>query len=313
MNPEQSIKVQLNITGTIATLNAEHTQLFFYHNFPRRPSQHDYRLGLGILSSILKRGLLLTPELAHAPRYGNLEPKIFIQQRVSFTALTPSELRQHADFFGEFSLEYDTSVLRSFGVLPALYLTPPIPGAPLLDPAGAATLRLLVQSRELFETLHRWRETGTEEQKALVNSLLPTVQSSSDVVIQELKYALQTLCNLYYPTENLDHVGLLHYYEQREWKIVPGFAIGGAWIYPELDDDAREELLSLNPRFFEFVLAPETRRIDKCLTFPGVAGKNIVKAARRLLVPDSVVADAAKIVASSGLSISVEPFSNVTG
>jgi hypothetical protein len=147
--------------------------MYLYHSFPRRPNQRDYGQGLKILDSILKRGPLLTPELMTAPAYKNLDGGCFIQKRVCFTALKPEELLKHSNFFGEFSLEFDPSALRSFGVLPALYLTPPIPGATLIDSAGAMTLRLLLETHEVFETLHQKSAGGTDEEKEFINSLLP--------------------------------------------------------------------------------------------------------------------------------------------
>ena len=97
--------------------------MFFYHSFPRKPNQRDHQLGIRILASILKRGLLITPEERIFPSYNNLQPRSFIQERVCFTALSRDEIPNHADTFGEFSLELNSNALRAFGALPALYLT----------------------------------------------------------------------------------------------------------------------------------------------------------------------------------------------
>jgi hypothetical protein len=148
--------------------------------------------------------------------------------------------------------------------------------------------------------------------KSLSIHFYPHLPSAADASIQELKYAIQTLLNLYYPTEDLDHVGMLHYYQQREWKIVPNFAVDGKWIYPKLDDDARNELLALNANYFESRLPTGKRRVDECASFPGVARGSIIEAARRILVPDCILSEATNVVAQHRFEIPVERISRVT-
>jgi hypothetical protein len=110
-------------------------EVFFYHSFPRHHEHdRDFSLGLGILRSILKNGLLLTAEAF--PRSGQHPHVDFVQSRVCFTSAMPSDLRKHSRAFGKFSIEFKGEVLRAFGVQPAFYLAGSLPGVGMFNDAG---------------------------------------------------------------------------------------------------------------------------------------------------------------------------------
>jgi hypothetical protein len=52
----------------------------FYHSFPRFQNQGDHQYGLNVLDSILRIGLLITPELRIVAGYKNLGPIAYLQK-----------------------------------------------------------------------------------------------------------------------------------------------------------------------------------------------------------------------------------------
>src|ERR1700690_3571064 len=97
---------------------------YFYHNFPRN-GNGNVELGLNVLKSMLRSGLLFVPEVTKLKdAKGNVLHPV-IQQRICFTELSRSEIEKHAEQFGDFALEYDQAELRRLGAMPVIY----IPGA----------------------------------------------------------------------------------------------------------------------------------------------------------------------------------------
>ena len=206
----------------------------------------------------------------------NLVNCLFLQQRVCFTALERDELSEHSKYFGEFSFEFEPTNLRAFGVLPAFYLTAPLPNGEFIHGAGGWVLRSLVESAEVFSNLY---DRKHRDDKEFVNRVFPPGASDEPnaTSIEELMFSIQAVLNLYYPTEDLSHPEIreLGYYKQREWKIIPNFAINNRWIYPRVKDfpDVQTELLKLNPVFFEKPLFTTNKpRVEQCLMFPSLHG-----------------------------------------
>jgi len=99
---------------------------YFYHSFPRRSEgENEIDKGLQILRSIVKSGLLLTPEQTswQEPVSGGglSEPWKVIQKRACFTELATTELKRHSDVFGRFALEFEIQGLRQLGAIPVFY------------------------------------------------------------------------------------------------------------------------------------------------------------------------------------------------
>ena len=109
---------------------------YFYHSFPQAPVPPDeewlghpecYKVGLGIIEAICRVGLLLTPERWEFPPEEvsggrPSEPLPVFQKRLCFTELSPSELSNHASYFGPFSLEYELITLCNIGLMPVIYI-----------------------------------------------------------------------------------------------------------------------------------------------------------------------------------------------
>lgn len=283
-----------------------------YHSFPRGPKKDDPDFGLKVLESILKIGLLITPEERKAPKYKHLQEKLILQLRVCFTALRPEELAEHAKTFGTFSFEFAPAALRDFGVLPAFYLTTPLPDGSLLHEAGGEVLRSIVATKDMIRTMLEKRDGADEAEKDFVYRVYAGRPKDDEVELRELYFALQALLNLYYPTEDLKYNGLLGYYEQREWKIIPNFAHNREWHYPVVEGEARENLLKLNPGYFGRVLQTTGNpRIDDCLSFSKVGEKLLLEKANRLIVPDEVFDQAQKLVADNHFAFPVVKVTDV--
>ena len=278
--------------------------IYFYHSFPRLPHQSDHALGLKILDSILEKGLLLTAELQTFPACRGLNAGEFIQQRVCFTALTTDQLPDHAKAFGSFSLEFDCKVLRNFGVLPAVYFSGRLPNGEIFNEAGGMLARHLLEAHNVLKDLWILHDCGADEKKKLAKAVLDEIHPSK-IPIQTLHFTLQALLNLYYPTDDPERTGPLHYYQQREWKIVPNLSYGGQWHYPPPTPEEATKLLQINPDFFAKVIQGKPR-VEQCSFFT-VDGKNLVDFVRRIIVPDAVLDDARQIVATRARAIEVTP------
>ena len=95
---------------------------FFCHSFPRRRRDTDSLAidkGLVILSSIVRSGFLLTPEMVewreHLDDGTQSDPIQVFQKRVCFTELAPQELSEHGNLFGAFAIEFPLENLRLLG------------------------------------------------------------------------------------------------------------------------------------------------------------------------------------------------------
>jgi len=275
-------------------------KVYFYHSFPR---QKDRALGLRILESILKKGLLLTAEYKTIRRCSDLCTKKFLQRRVCFTALTPDKVRSHARKFGSFSFEFDARALREFGALPALYLSGRLPNAGMLNQGGEEIARHLLLVHDALRRLWDMHDNGTPRQKRLAVAVLKKIKPEKKTV-QELFFTAQTLLNLYYPTDDPKWTGPLGYYEQREWKITPNLVYRRKWHYDRLTEQECAELIALNPDFFGRKIRGKTRA-SLSFRFAKIGNANVVASARRLIVPDSLVAKCRRIVKSAGFRISV--------
>lgn len=282
---------------------------YFYHSFPRKPNNRNRALGLKILDSILKNGLLLTAEQREFPSSEGLRKGTFVQKRVCFTALTPNRLAHHSRTFGSFSLEFRGSAIRDFGALPAVYFSGRLPNGGLLNDSGESLVRHLLEAYGDLRRLWDLKDKGTNKQIALANAVLKKIHPSG-IPIQKLYFALQALLNLYYPTDDKKWTGPLHYYHQREWKIIPNFAYKNTWHYKPLTEEQRTELLKINRKFF-YAKINGKPRVDLCSCFYDVGGKNIVASIRRIIVPDDVVKEATSLVVAHRRKIKVIPASHL--
>lgn len=142
----------------------------FFHSFPRpRHSDTQETLnarGLAILRLINDIGLIAAPEVVewHVPlQDGKQRPIKYNQIRMYFTELHESELRQHAQRFGPFALEFEVGRLCQMGALPVIYIPQPVaPGD--LSAIGAVLVMELHHVEATIRMLETLRASTNERE-----------------------------------------------------------------------------------------------------------------------------------------------------
>jgi hypothetical protein len=104
----------------------------------------------------------------------------------------------------------------------------------------------------------------------------------------------------------------LHFFQQREWKIIPCFAFGGEpFAYRRLLPSEKQELLALNHHFFGADVLGR-RRVERVPVFQGVGKNHVIEGVNRIIVADKRIASFADdLVKSAGLKIPVVPMSEL--
>ncbi len=267
----------------------------FYHSFPRprdgRSRHASLELGLDILRSLMRWGLLLVPETTVVAGV-----RLF-QRRLCFTALASSELTAHASAFGEFAIEYDTAPFLALGALPAFYLPNQTGG---FEDLGDAGRRLVFGLHSIQHVLEKLKDSTDPIAVEIADDLARAKAPD----LHNLFWVPHTAKNLFYPAGS-DRHGVskpLAYYAQREWKIIENFprtdASGKAvWDFHKLNDDQKSDICRINTWFEEEVwLGCGFRRIDECMLLDTMAGNKVVEMGRRIIVPDDVLEKAWEIV-----------------
>jgi hypothetical protein len=163
LNHSELSQVQEFRMSDIETGLPEH---FHYHSFPRRgrKTAEEIAKGLKILGSIVKSGLLLTPEKVewpgeHRGPSKRAEPIVSFDRRVCFTHLHPSEILKHADHFGIFSVEFDNPSLRVLGAMPVFYV-PVSEGYVGYEGLGVSIAARIADFQNLLERLETFRKVA---------------------------------------------------------------------------------------------------------------------------------------------------------
>ena len=284
-----------------------------------------------ILRSIVKSGLLLTPEQTswQEPVSGGglSKPIRVIQKRACFTELAPTELKRHSEDFGRFALEFKIQGLRQLGAIPAFYF----PRAST-DDIGmeSSAASLLCRTGEIQTLLNRLGDLedlikATKNKSAILNlknnvtgKQKPTHMTISDAQdflsflthgnqsASILRNALRVLCSFFYPAEDLNHTDVMGYYRQREWRIVANMSKLGKEQTRPLSEEEVEHLLHLDVEFFgeeEEYFTGLHRRVDQCKYFDVLEGKNFIHYVRRVIVPREALHEAAVILEGDGMPI----------
>jgi hypothetical protein len=219
---------------------------FFFHSFPRprnlETREDVLRKGALIARSLLDNGLLLTPECYTYPLLDNSGGVVDIieavQRRICFTELEASGLPQHSETFGPFALVYEVVPLRRLGALPIFYIPLVVSGGYLSGLASellagltdasrivsslAAVRRHLASSAKLSLDYRGRSVAFAPEQADAIRFFIDTLMDSARADLGTTESRLRTTASCFYPTENPDFTEPLHYYRQREWRIVGG-------------------------------------------------------------------------------------------
>jgi hypothetical protein len=302
---------------------------FFYHSFPRpRAGVRDQTLkGLTILRSMCRNGLLLVPERVSWNDPTGTQPgdrTYALQRRIAFTELAPDELRSHAETFGPFALEYGIADLRSFGILPVIYVPDTAGLGPALDWTGVALLARLADAVQVIASLAEAQQLTTpimkmdlivrgelfhsrefdERETAAIRDYLSLIQRAPGRPLTEILGALRTLASLFYPTEHPQYTGLLGYYRQREWRLFSGASLAGQPTSNITSEAQRRELLEIDADFFSRTLPfpdGEATLAAKSHYLPAVGGRHVLAIANRIIVPASAEDETKAILRDHGL------------
>lgn len=308
---------------------------FLYHSFPRRGRDNSdlaITRGLAILSSMIKSGLLLTPEVTDWKEHlqdGTLSlPVKLFQKRICFTLLPPSQLQEHAKTFGPFAFEYSVENLRILGGVPVFYL----PYARETDMGfegigGAIMARLseiqtfltrLSELDNLIQTTQNKNELlNVTNNRIEVAQTRCTVGAAEDL-IHFLTYEMQPpsqllntirgLSGFFYPTEDPNFTGILDYYRQREWRIIGNMIKNGKESTRSLREAEIEKLIEIDNEFFGHQLDFPTgvyNRAEQSLIFHEVDNKHVLHFAHRLIVPENALEEASQIIGDFNKNLEV--------
>lgn len=307
-------------------------QRFFYHSFPRpRKSQDPHTKGAAILESACRNGLLLVPELVsfHDPSGSRQGDKVHaLQRRMCFTELAPLELGDHAKVFGPFGFEYDIGTLRSWGVLPVIYVPDWGEGRKVREATGVSLIARLADATQILQTLAgalrldgatlvvdlRRREGGTvtrefdPHETAAIREYIRFLEGATGQRMEEVVGAVSSISSLFYPTENLTYTGELGYYRQREWRLFSGQFVAGQPMTELTNLGQQKELLKIDRTFFGRKLKfpdGEATLAEKSHYLARVDGIHPLAMARRIIVPEVFESQAAKMLSAFGLHVPI--------
>jgi hypothetical protein len=296
------------------------------HSFPRprkgESFQQSLRKGELIASSLLQNGLMLAPENFDIPLLNGLGHRIdsitVLQCRICFTEIQPSNLAAHSETFGPYSLVYDIDDLRRIGGLPVHYV--PLPMGSHLYGLGSEILGGVADTVRVLESIVAMRQQMeqsptlglqwtrnidgvdvtdgvrfNEEQTTILRSFFDELEKacSSPFRLTQQKLLAATAC--FYPTEHPAYTGKLHYYRQREWRIVEiGLMQGEAPLAPRATSVQQQILNEIDHEFFsKTVKVPTGRQInewepaviaERCRFLSRVGDLDVISLARYLVI-----------------------------
>jgi hypothetical protein len=105
---------------------------------------------------------------------------------------------------------------------------------------------------------------------------------------QLMSGAVRVAQTLFYPTDDELHDDLMAYYRQREWRMIPGVAAGGAPNSRPLSEAEKRMLLAIDERFWSRELRDDYgsfRRVDEAHLIERLQGKPVAEGVEAVLVP----------------------------
>ena len=314
---------------------------------PRAGETHDELLarGLAILRSMRRTGLILAPEVVEwttPVSLGSPSPYRVLQQRICFTELLPDELPAHSQHFGPYAIEFDIAGLRRAGALPVVYMPQALSKddhLALLGPFVVGHLRHIQHLLGNLNTLNRGTDPNhvgelSSRAEHFADDCVVNLQNRDERggIVQEFKVprttireilaflgfenapfpamigAISIVQSLFHPTDNEHLDEPLAYYRQREWRITANYSVNNQPRGLPLPPRAREELLSVDDRFWKRELQFEDqqfRRVDKAVSLALPSPEHVMSTMTRVLVPSESVGQAQELFAD--LPIEVHP------
>jgi hypothetical protein len=309
-------------------------QNYFYHSFPRRREDVDpVEKGLEILRSLVELGLVLAPETRHwrQPNLdGTFRERHTVERRISFTELSPRQLRKHAKRFGPFALEFKIEDLRHMGALPVFY----VPQSISTD-TGASAVGLsfvfqiydcqyaigeLIKLRTALQQVTAGQITlqNIDQNQVVVSSYVISTAALRDVLsylqfrtspFEMMSGTLEGLFNLFCPTEPTKDRALI-YYREREWRLIGNIARSGGQSYTNKieEKDAKKRLIDIDRNFWTATISSgsrQFRRVDDAFAFRQFEGVHIFNKINRIIVPSIAVKRARAIIEDANLRANV--------
>jgi hypothetical protein len=293
----------------------------FFHSFPRssgnKPADGDK--GLKILANVLKSGLLLAPEVMAFPSECRGEDNYrLVQSRFCLTQLDDLEaLEGHAEHFGAFHLEFDDKAVYSLGAVPVMYLPKrgnrPDGGSGLLDDLGSFFIRRLLELQNFCTRAGKLKDilsaNSFNETVTVVDEMAETytvnVKQASTVLkmlcrdiesFDRVQGAIRGLASLFYPID-MERGGKyeqLHYFRQREWRVIRGIVPGehaagkASPIDEALSDEEKAVLKDIDPVFYEKPLefiGGTKSRVSECSVIRKLDGQPVWEKMEYIIVP----------------------------
>jgi len=309
---------------------------------PNSPDKNPSDKGIKILENILRYGLLLVPEKIDYPYKTDTEGKKsptfnLIQCRFCLTALEDiAKLEDHAKFFGDIHLEFTEESVYAMGAIPVMY----VPKAPSnAEPTSLwhlafSFIHRLSDLQTIASMLEYLDDAATNYAHEEEISLKADIGNAKEIKVAQLRDilelilggvvdtrldkdkkkaeftqiqgAIQGFSSLFYFTDDVDRpTELLHYFWQREWRIVQGISINGNVQDRELTYNEKEATLGVDEKYFGFVpvfdfCTGRHRRIDMCRLLPEINSKPIQEFINRILIPSNLYKQAISIAQASG-------------
>jgi hypothetical protein len=325
----------------------DYTAEVFYHSFPRiRPGQHvkdTIPTGLQVLACIKEMGLVLAPEIVvwkQSLVSGEYRTITIRQRRISFTALSRTQLKTHGERFGPFSLAFRIDVLRRLGALPVIYMPQNITDERGYDTVGPTVVAEMADIKYMVNQLRNLRQLtdpkyllsitpGAQEVAEDCTFNLRNMDPTGNIVASyqipiktvkdflsyigyrnapfELMDGVLTLVqSLFYPTDDQIHDKQLDYYRQREWRLVAGLALHGKSQTRSLTGAEKDRLVAIDPNFWRKELSDgktSFRRVDDACLIESAAGQPIGEIVSEVIVPAEAYDEARLLLGEKVLTL----------
>lgn len=287
---------------------------FFYHSFSRllknESIQDNNKRAFQTLESILKNGLLFVPEEIKLPFKIESPLKPIVQHRVCFTLISREKLLEHTKIFGNFSIEFNTNILREIGITPAMYL-------PIFNYDNDRHLQNV--SSKFVYRLMKFHQEAREEAEKIHNDLMKASKVSDYSKILSLKQKKQEilekrawfegLANMIYPLDNNSYTQENGYYQQREWKLPANLTNNGSDTTEIATHEQQQELLDINRNFFSKEINYLGRKLSRAMIsffLKTFQQKHILEHANKIIVPKENVAQVRALLSKYRVHLNVE-------
>ena len=287
---------------------------FFYHSFSRllknESTQDNNKRAFQTLESILKNGLLFVPEEIKLPFKIESPLKPIGQHRVCFTLISREKLLEHTKIFGNFSIEFNTNILREIGITPAMYL-------PIFNYDNDRHLQNV--SSKFVYRLMKFHQEAREEAEKIHNDLMKASKVSDYSKILSLKQKKQEilekrawfegLANMIYPLDNNSYTQENGYYQQREWKLPANLTNNGSDTTEIATHEQQQELLDINRNFFSKEINYLGRKLSRAMIsffLKTFQQKHILEHANKIIVPKENVAQVRALLSKYRVHLNVE-------